>query len=87
MTDQVNVTIPVTKRLQSLPCHPVARSRRGNWEDLLQCLEFFETVFFLSVHHDKPCFLNQSYFGQIDLSIGYKANNSAITVYLGSWRE
>src|SRR5258707_6735705 len=45
----------VTNRLERLPSHAVARRTRDKRDELLPCLEFFETVFLLSHHCDMPC--------------------------------
>jgi hypothetical protein len=41
--------------LHAFPSHPVARLAWGKRNELLQRLEFFETVFLLLHHRDKPC--------------------------------
>jgi len=45
----------VTNGLHAFPSHPVARLAWGKRNELLQRLEFFETVFLLLHHRDKPC--------------------------------
>src|SRR4029077_528432 len=50
-----SAVVTVTNRLQCFPTHPVARRNRDKRDELLPCLEFFETVFLLSHHCDMPC--------------------------------